>query len=89
MEGLVSIPFKRESGAKDRLNYTDVVDTLRGFQFPSNGKVEPKSKKLILKDIFGIVSIPFKRESVAKAIKRLDKGDITLIPFQFPSNGKV
>ena len=38
----VSIPFKRESGAKVKINFLAVFD-YELFQFPSNGKVEPKS----------------------------------------------
>ena len=58
------------------------------FQFPSNGKVEPKATHAKNLGNAIMVSIPFKRESGAKDT---DTGEKTLHPsmFQFPSNGKV
>ena len=60
----VSIPFKRESVSKVRCETDRVSEDM--FQFPSNGKVYPKSNP----DQDGRrerwVSIPFKRESVSK-----------------------
>ena len=41
--GSVSIPFKRESGAKDGKNDIVIEFISNAFQFPSNGKVEPKN----------------------------------------------
>ena len=46
----VSIPFKRESGAKEYMRaylFRDIK-----FQFPSNGKVEPKSLKRTRGDVY-------------------------------------
>ena len=40
---IVSIPFKRESGSKADVAIAQYV-TAVAFQFPSNGKADPKSK---------------------------------------------
>ena len=57
------------------------------FQFPSNGKVDPKKTGCNLRGLVNSVSIPFKRESRSK----VTIGIAVTVPirFQFPSNGKV
>ena len=56
----VSIPFKRESISKGRQIYGAVKPCV--FQFPSNGKVYPKSRSAGRPGSRSWVSIPFKRE---------------------------
>ena len=67
----VSIPFKRESVFKEIASH-EILEHLKEFQFPSNGKVY--SKPGGDQDFFGAkivnVSIPFKRESVFKVKRR-------------------
>ena len=87
---LVSIPFKRESGSKV-VTRTRNRGSCTRFQFPSNGKADPKvdphrphphrhSPK---------VSIPFKRESGSKGMQRDNFNGVCHPTFQFPSNGKA
>ena len=69
------------------------VITPCGFQFPSNGKVEPKDEP---HDESGskilVVSIPFKRESGAKEIlvitEQLENRNNVSIPFKRESGAK-
>ena len=58
------------------------------FQFPSNGKADPKvyPERITIND--KTVSIPFKRESVSKDLQYRSLQS-PLIKFQFPSNGKA
>ena len=63
----VSIPFKRESGSKETQRKGQKIWYHQRFQFPSNGKADPKRH---LGDEScndsTRVSIPFKRESGSK-----------------------
>ena len=61
------------------------------FQFPSNGKVEPKwtTSYIVRAGPICKVSIPFKRESGAKEDTLSDESAHSRNEFQFPSNGKV
>ena len=58
------------------------------FQFPSNGKVDPKTLTIGMDEVPAEVSIPFKRESRSKGPEKA-KDLINIFKFQFPSNGKV
>ena len=66
----VSIPFKRESGSKVGIG---VLITMIGqeFQFPSNGKADPKQGDGQIDYDHFFVSIPFKRESGSKVLSIL------------------
>ena len=61
----VSIPFKRESRSKVFVRASDKIFA-RMFQFPSNGKADPKDWKRDETRAGTKVSIPFKRESRSK-----------------------
>ena len=60
------------------------------FQFPSNGKVEPKINQAPKEMQEDLVSIPFKRESGAKVFQRKNASRCTKvsIPFKRESGAK-
>ena len=70
--------------------YGHVINQMHKFQFPSNGKVYPKSAgRWPHRQGDSGVSIPFKRESVSKAANTVGDMKANKDMFQFPSNGKV
>ena len=87
---IVSIPFKRESGSKGLLSLkrpnpsvawesgstSRQCRLLIEFQFPSNGKADPKVMEYLPLTCERILefSIPFKRESGSKASKKVLSG---------------
>ena len=88
----VSIPFKRESGSKVN-GLPESCRNTRMFQFPSNGKADPKWIIFLecLDKLFN-VSIPFKRESGSKEknrIRKLKRRRKVSIPFKRESGSKV
>ena len=85
----VSIPFKRESGSKDELIQQTIYQDDYEFQFPSNGKADPKlANSETGYPVDMRVSIPFKRESGSK-VNGHHIGLLAPNKFQFPSNGKA
>ena len=83
----VSIPFKRESVAKDDLSKIYDGETY-SFNSLQTGKWRQRLHQPISHAIRTGVSIPFKRESVAK-VYMLVANVLAIVLFQFPSNGKV
>ena len=84
----VSIPFKRESPSK-LLPSLLPLPPLKGFNFPSSGKVHPNLffGKVIENSRSG-VSIPFKRESPSKLIATVMHQKLLNL-VSIPSSGKV
>ena len=85
----VSIPFKRESGSKDH-SLRVAWQEANKFQFPSNGKADPKSRADVRNTNNGTTTFQFPSNGKADP-KRKKKRSRTgaLSGFQFPSNGKA
>ena len=86
---LVSIPFKRESVSKAIPSFPR-KSRWGKFQFPSNGKVYPKLRKLLISGLLRITSFQF--PSNGKVYPKPSKKKTASLckgKFQFPSNGKV
>ena len=58
------------------------------FQFPTNGKVYPKTLYLSLRTALKQVSIPYEREGVSK-VRKVAADSSAASMFQFPTSGKV
>ena len=87
----VSIPFKRESRSKV-IAICGLGAAATGFQFPSNGKADPKSISNAFTARNKCVSIPFKRESRSKEstppAEMVAKALVVSIPFKRESRSK-
>ena len=87
----VSIPFKRESGSKVYQKGEVTSDQYTEFQFPSNGKADPKMW-LVGITLNGGHPVKFQFPSNGKADPKVFQSLPDYIEwkaFQFPSNGKA